>query len=267
MWGTICQQPDVDHTRPRDPDPPRPRRGPCGAVGRHHPHRGRRPRRHLHFRRRRPAAAAARRRGLVVGELRGFSGARLALASRAWCGRRARGGALRPPPRVASIYGRGDWIRTSAESARTGPARASRTPSGGCGPTHALRGVHPRNAPCSQGASPPTARCLRRFAATARLPRRSLVESSRRGGQRKGAASGAGGSLGDGRGDWIRTSDLLNPIQVRYQICATPRRCGRGECTLGAPGGEFLPKPPGRNGRRSQGRPEGGRRCLRSSVP
>ena len=28
----------------------------------------------------------------------------------------------------------------------------------------------------------------------------------------------------DGRGDWNRTSDLLNPIQARYQICATPRR-------------------------------------------
>ena len=33
----------------------------------------------------------------------------------------------------------------------------------------------------------------------------------------------------DGRGDWTRTSDLLNPIQVRYQNCATPRR--RAEST------------------------------------
>ncbi len=30
--------------------------------------------------------------------------------------------------------------------------------------------------------------------------------------------------LVSGRGDWTRTSDLLNPIQARYQICATPRR-------------------------------------------
>ena len=27
---------------------------------------------------------------------------------------------------------------------------------------------------------------------------------------------------GDGRGDWIRTSDLLNPIQVRYQAALRP---------------------------------------------
>jgi hypothetical protein len=26
----------------------------------------------------------------------------------------------------------------------------------------------------------------------------------------------------DGRGDWIRTSDLLNPIQVRYQTALRP---------------------------------------------
>jgi hypothetical protein len=26
----------------------------------------------------------------------------------------------------------------------------------------------------------------------------------------------------DGRGDWIRTSDLLNPIQVRYQAALRP---------------------------------------------
>src|SRR6266542_3666773 len=28
--------------------------------------------------------------------------------------------------------------------------------------------------------------------------------------------------LQDGRGDWIRTSDLLNPIQVRYQTALRP---------------------------------------------
>jgi hypothetical protein len=27
---------------------------------------------------------------------------------------------------------------------------------------------------------------------------------------------------GFGRGDWIRTSDLLNPIQVRYQTALRP---------------------------------------------
>ena len=27
-----------------------------------------------------------------------------------------------------------------------------------------------------------------------------------------------------GRGDWIRTSDLLNPIQVRYQAALRPDR-------------------------------------------
>jgi hypothetical protein len=32
-------------------------------------------------------------------------------------------------------------------------------------------------------------------------------------------------SEGDfGRGDWIRTSDLLNPIQVRYQTALRPDR-------------------------------------------
>ena len=31
------------------------------------------------------------------------------------------------------------------------------------------------------------------------------------------------GQIG-GRGDWIRTSDLLNPIQVRYQAALRPDR-------------------------------------------
>ena len=30
------------------------------------------------------------------------------------------------------------------------------------------------------------------------------------------------GTEANGRGDWIRTSDLLNPIQVRYQAALRP---------------------------------------------
>jgi hypothetical protein len=29
---------------------------------------------------------------------------------------------------------------------------------------------------------------------------------------------------GQGRGDWIRTSDLLNPIQVRYRAALRPEK-------------------------------------------
>ena len=61
---------------------------------------------------------------------------------------------------------RGDWIRTGAESARFVEGRASRARDGGCGPRRALHGVHPRSAPCSQGAPRP----LRRHAGAATAP-------------------------------------------------------------------------------------------------
>ena len=32
-----------------------------------------------------------------------------------------------------------------------------------------------------------------------------------------------------GRGDWIRTSDLLNPIQVRYQTALRPGGADLGD--------------------------------------
>ena len=66
------------------------------------------------------------------------------------------------------------------------------------------------------------------------LPTRSLVRiQSPQGPREKDPPAAPAGPKGSGRGDWIRTSDLLNPIQVRYQSALRP---GEGRPRRAYPG-------------------------------
>ena len=135
------------------------------------------------------------------------------------------GAAVRSTPSVASIraarrfLGRGHvapcWRRCAPSSgyvaryARSCPALSCE----GAQPPHRARCARP---------PPPSAslRCAR----AAYHPSRSLVESSRHGGQRKGAASGAGGSLGRWSGRLDSNQRPPEPHSGALPDCATPAR-------------------------------------------